>query len=263
MKKRHLSVLVVPAVLVLAAIAWAVPGYHIDDMASARQAVQQYGGNNFQFRAVVYQAYLDKNLWRLAIAAHDSLNQKSSDPVWECSFAQAYWRSQRFGTREQVPPDKQRQLAAWYDEAIRNTQDAAKKMPRSVDAHLVYGEYLQYFVMGMGKVPQMQAEYKKAIALTPQVGELHYRLADAYFGSGPLTHPQIWTMIAEYNKAVALDPRQTESYFFISASYYKLQDWKNVQHYLDKYLMFHPEAASRADIIAVRKMLVLKLGKEN
>jgi len=263
MKKRRLCVLVSAAVLALAALAWAVPGYHINDMATARQAVQQYGENNFQFGAVVYQAYLDKNLWRLAIAAHDSLGQKPGDPMRECSFAQAYWRSQRLAAREQVPPDRQRQLAAWYDEAVRDTEDATRKMPRSADAHLVYGEYLQYFVMGMGKVPQMQAEYKKAVALTPQVGEVHQRLADAYFSSGPLTPPQIMTMISEYKRSVALDPRQTESYFFISASYYRLKDWKNVQHYLNKYLQLHPEATSRPDTIAVRKILAQKLGKQN
>ena len=210
---------------------------------------------------MVYQAYLDKNLWRLAIAAHDYLSQKPGDTARECSFAQAYWRSQRLAAREQVPSDKQRQLAGWYEEAIRDTQNAARKMPRSVEAHLAYGEYLQYFVMGTGKVPQMQAEYKKAVALTPQVGEVHCRLADAYFSSGPLTPPQVRTMIAEYQKAVALDSRQTESYFFISASYYRLQDWKNVRLYLNKYLTLHPEAATRADTIAVQKILAEKLGK--
>lgn len=261
MKKRRLCVLVFAAVLTFTALTWAIPGYHIGDMDSARQAVQQYGENNSQFGAVVYQAYLDNNLWRLAIASHDALSQKPSDPVRECSFAQVYWRSQRLAVREKVPTDKQRQLAGWYDEATRVTQDAAKKMPRSAEAHLAYGEYLQYFVMGMGKVPQMQAEYKRAVALTPEVGEVHYRLADAYFGSGPLTPPQIRTMIMEYQKAVALDPRQTESYFFISASYYRLQDWKNVRIYLNKYLALHPEAATRADTIAVQRILLEKLGE--
>ena len=236
MRKKHLCLLLLPAVPALAVLAWAVPGYHIDDMASSQKAVQQYGENNFQFRSVVYQAYLDRNLWRLAIAAHEYLHRKPGDPIRECTFAQAYWRSQHLAGREQVPPEKQHQLASWYDESVQVTQDAAKKMPRSVDAHLVYGEYLQFFVMGMGKVPQMQAEYKKAVALTPQVGEVHYRLADAYFSSGPLTRPQIKTMISEYQKALELDPRQTESYFFIAASYYQLQDWKEVQLHINKYL---------------------------
>jgi len=260
MKNKRLYLLLLPAIFAISVFAWAAPGYHVNDASSAKQAVQEYAENNYQFRSVVYQAYLDKNLWQLAIAAHDYLHQKPNDPARECSFAQAYWRSQRVGIREQVPPDKQRQINSWYDEALRDTQDAVKKMPRSVDAHLVYGEYLQFFVMGMEKVPQMQAEYKKAVALAPGVGELHHRLADAYFGSGALTRPQVQFMIAEYRKAVALDPRQTESYFFLAASYYQLQDWKSDRFYLNKYLSLHPEAASRPDVVAIRKMLAEKLG---
>ena len=59
----------------------AFPGYHIDSDKSAKQAVQQYAENNFQFDAVVYQAYLDKNLWRLAMVAHNYLGEKPRDPV--------------------------------------------------------------------------------------------------------------------------------------------------------------------------------------
>ncbi len=238
----------------------AVPGYHIDSDKAARQAVQQYGENNFQFNAACYQAALDKSLWRLAIAAHDYLQGKPKDPVRECSFAQAYWQSQEAGLSESVSPLVAKQLQSWFEEAVRDTQDAVKKMPRSVNAHLAYGTYLQYFVMGMGKVPQMQAEFKKAVALAPNVGAYHFLLANAYFGSGPLTRPEIETMIAEYKKAIALDPRQTESYFFLAASYSRLQDWTDDRHYLNKYLSLHPEAASRPDIVATRKMLAEKLG---
>ena len=241
----------------------AIPGYHIDSDKAARQAVQEYGENNFQFGAVCYQAALDKNLWRLALAAHDHLSAKPKDPMRECSFAQAYWESQQAGVSETVPPAIAKQLQNWFDEAVRDTQDAVKKMPRSVNAHLVYGEYLQYFVMGMGKVPQMQAEFKKAVALAPNVGAYHFLLANAYFGSGPLTRPEIKTMIAEYKKAIALDPRQTESYLGIAASYYQLQDWVNDRRYLNKYLSLNPKAASRPDIIAIRKMLAEKLGSNS
>lgn len=258
MNKPSIRVLLVTLLLSLAVLAWAVPGYHVNDDASARKAVEQYGENNFQFRSVVYQAQLDKSLWRLTLAAHEYLLLKPTDPARECSFAQVYWQPQR--TQEQVPEAEQKKIAALYDEAVRDTKDAARKMPRSVDAHLTYGKYLQYFVMGMGKVPQMQAEYKKAAALTPNVGEVHFRLADAYFSSGPLTHSQIMTMIAEYKKAVALDPRQTESYFSLAACYYRLQDWKSDRLYINKYLELHPEYATRPDIVAVQKMLKEKLG---
>ena len=238
----------------------AVPGYHIDGDKSAKQAVQEYGENNFQFDAVCYQAALDKNLWRLALAAHDYLREKPKDPVRECSFAQAYWESQQSGASETVPPIAAKQLQGWFEEAVLDTQDAVKKMPRSINAHLVYGQYLQYFVMGMGKVPQMQAEFKKAVALAPNVGQYHFLLANAYFGSGPLTRPEIRTMIAEYKKAIALDPRQVESYFFLACSYDQLQDYKDERHYLNKYLSLRPAAASRTDIIAIQKDLKEKLG---
>lgn len=257
-KSRQITALMILLTALFAVLAWAVPGYHIADAPSAKQAVQQYAENNFQFRAVVYQAQLDKNLWRLALASHDYLHEKPKDPVREYSFAQAYWASQQ--VRENIPSPDRAKLAALYDEAVHDTQDAAKKMPRNVDAHLVYGFYLERFVMGMGKVPQMQAEFKKAVALTPNVGEVHAQLADAYFSSGPLTRSEIGTMITEYKKAISLDPRQTESYFFLACSYDHVQDYTNERHYLNKYLSLHPEAASRPEIVAVRKMLAEKLG---
>lgn len=238
----------------------AVPGYHIDSDKTAKQAVQQYGENNFQFEAACYQAALDKNLWRLALVAHDYLREKPKDPARECSFAQVYWKSQQVGVSETVPPAVAKQLQGWFDEAVLDTQDAVKKMPRSVSAHLTYGTYLERFVMGMGKVPQMQSEFKEAVALSPNVGQYHFQLADAYFSSGPLTRSEKEAMIAEYKRAVALDPRQTESYFFLAASYYQLQDWTNDRRYLNRYLKLRPEAASRPDIIATQKMLMEKLG---
>jgi tetratricopeptide (TPR) repeat protein len=257
-KHQKVAGLIVLLTAGLAVLAWAVPGYRIADASSAKQAVQQYGENNFQFRAVVYQARLDKKLWRLALASHDYLRERPKDPVRECSFAQAYWASQQ--VREEVPAVDQKKLAGLYDEAVRDTQDAVKNMPKNVDAHLTYGFYLERFVMGMGKVPLMQAEFKKAVALTPNVGEVHAQLADAYFSSGPLTHPEVERMIAEYKKAVALDPRQTQCYLFLSGSYDRVQDYMNERRYLNKYLSLHPEEASRSDIVAAQKHLTDKLG---
>lgn len=238
----------------------AVPGYHINSDKAAKQAVQEYAENNFQFDAVVYQASLDKNLWRLAIASHDYLKEKPKDPVRECSFAQAYWKSQQPGVPENVPPATDKQLRGWFNEAVRDTQDAVKKMPKSVYANLTYGDYLLYYVMGMEKVPPMLHAYQQAVALAPGLGYAHYKLAMGYFGSGNNSSENADRVLAQLRKALELDPRLTESYFFMAGAYWQKEDYRNVRVCIHKYLTLHPDQASRPDIIRTQQMLKEKLG---
>lgn len=245
-----------------AGIARAIPGFHIHDDASVEKAVREYADHSDQFRPCVYQAYLDKSLWRLALAAHAYLQQKPGDAERECSFAQAYWQSQEYDTNEKVPADAATQLKGLYNEALQDTKDAANKLPHSVAAHLTYGQYLQYFVMGTAKVPQMLHEYKAAVALMPASGELHFRLADALFSSGDFSPPRIAEMISEYKKAVQLDPHLAESYSGIAASYWQEKDWQGVKIYIDKYVAARPDVANRADVVAMRKTLTEKLGHD-
>jgi tetratricopeptide (TPR) repeat protein len=240
--------------------AGAAPGYHINTDASAKKAVQQYADNNFQFDAVVYQAYLDKNLWRLAIASHDYLKEKPKDPVRECSFAQAYWKSQQPGIPENVPLPVAKELRGWFEEAVRDTEEAVKKLPKSIYANLTYGDYLQNFVMGMEKVPAMLHAYQQAVALAPELGYAHYKLAMGYFCSGNNSAENEDKVLAQLKKALVLDPRLTESYFSMAGAYWQKGDYKNVKRSLHKYLALHPEQASRPDIIRTQQILKQKLG---
>lgn len=238
----------------------AAPGYHIDSDRSAKQAVQQYGENNFQFGAVVYQATLDKNLWRLTLAAHDYLQEKPKDPVRQCTFAQAYWQAIQAGGNESVSPATAKQLQLWFEEAVRDTENAVKKMPRSIYANLIYGDYLLYNVMGMQKVPMMLHAYQQAVTLAPDLGYAHYKLAMGYFGSGDYSSKNEDRVISELKKALALDPRLTESYFSMAGAYWQKGDYKNVRFCVTKYLNLHPEQATRPDIVRTQAMLREKLG---
>ncbi len=237
----------------------AVPGYHINNDKTAKKAVQQYAENNFQFDAVVYQAYLDKNLWRLTLAAHAYLLEKPNDAARECSFAQAYWKAQQPGVPEIVPPDATKQLQGWFDEAVRSTEDAVKKMPKSVYANLTYGHYLQYYVMGMEKVPKMLHAYRQAVALAPNLGYAHYQLAMGYFNSGDSDSKKPDKVLSELRKAIALDPRLTEGYELMAAAYWQKGDYKKDKFYLDKYLRLHPDQANRPDIVRTQQILKEKL----
>jgi len=117
-KKALLSL----ALLMTVAVAWAIPGYRINDEAAAQKAVKQYAGDSSKFGAVVYQAELDKDVWQLALVSHRYLQQKPADPQRKCSFAMAYWRSQQ--VRETVPPAARKQLQGLFEEAIRDTKEA-------------------------------------------------------------------------------------------------------------------------------------------
>ena len=237
----------------LTAGAWATPGYPINSDASARQAVQQFAENNFQFSAAVYQAALDKNLWRLALAAHAYLLERPKDPARECSFAQAYWQSQQFGTAEDVPAAQKQTLQGFYDEAVLDTQDAVRQMPNSAEGHLIYGHFLQYYMlMDKSNIPKMLHEYKEAVRLEPGSGYAHYQLALGYAGANDLSLSMINKIIAESKKAVALDPRLTRSYLIISSAYDwpGHRDYQQFKFYLDKYLIAHPEDAHDPHITA-------------
>ncbi len=257
--------LITSAVVLLlasAAAAWAIPGYHIGDDASAQKAVQQYAGNCEKFRAVAYQAYLDKSLWRLALAAHQFLQQKPNDPQRECSFATAYWQAQSpVGVHETVPPTASPQLQGLYNEAVRDSEEAASRLPNSVAAHLNYGYYLQYFVMGMGKVPAMLREYERAVQLAPDMGYAHAMLADAYAGSGNYSRKMNDKIIAEGQKAVALDPRQTEPYFLMAAAYCCTNRYKAAQFYLSKYLQLAPNATANPGVAPMQRSIQQHLPK--
>lgn len=231
----------------------ATPGHRINSDASAKQAVQQYAENNFEFGAVVYQAALDKNLWRLTLAAHAYLQQKPTDPARECSFAQAYWQSQQFGTSENVPASQKQILRGLYTEAVMDTQDAVRRLPNLAESHLMYGHFLQYYMlMDKSNIPKMLHEYKEAVRLEPGSGYNHYQLALGYMGSDDLSINTINKIIAESKKAVALDPRLTRSYFLISNTYDwpGHRDYKQFKLYLDKYLKAHPEDANDPHITA-------------
>src|SRR5579871_334638 len=189
-------------------VAQAIPGYHINDDASAKRAVKEFAEDSYKFGACVYQAELDKNLWRLTLAAHDYLLKKPDSPQGECSFASAYWRLQQVRSQETISPDVVKQLDAMFEEAARDTKEAANKLPNSAAAHLNYGQYLLLHVMGKEKVPTMLAEFKKAVALQPKVGEFHRWLAEGYAGSGDYSRKTMEAILSEGKQAVELDPRQ-------------------------------------------------------
>lgn len=247
------------ALLVIAAAAWAIPGYRINDQAAAEKAVNQYAGDSFKFGAVVYQAELDKNVWQLALAAHHYLQQKPHDPQRKCSFAMAYWRSQQ--VRETVPPAARKQLDGLFEEAARDSKEAATSLPKSAAAHLNYGQYLLSFVPGLEKVKPMLHEFQTAVSLRPDLGEMHFWLAEGYSGSGDSSNGTVDKIIAEATKSVASDPRLANSYYLIASVY----DWPSHRNlkmsklYLDKYLSARPEQATRPDVVAFQKYLKEKL----
>jgi tetratricopeptide (TPR) repeat protein len=256
------SITSVVLLLASTSVAWAIPGYHIGDDSSAQTAARQYAGNCEKFRAVAYQAYLDKSLWRLALAAHESLQQKPDDPQRECSFATVYWQAQSpVGVHEAVPAAARAQLQGLYNEAVEDTKEAARRMPASVAAHLNYGYYLQYFVMGMGKVPSMLREYERAVALAPDMGYAHAMLTNAYFGSGDESQKTVDKIIAEGEKAVALDPRQTEPYFLMAAASCWANRYKAAQSYLSKYLKLAPDATANPGVAPMQQSIQQHLSK--
>ena len=199
------------ALLVIATVAWAVPGYRVNDQATAQKAVEQYAGDSAKFGAVVYQAELDKNVWQLALVAHHYLQQKPNDPQRKCSFAMAYWRSQN--VTETVPLASRKQLQGLFEEAVRDTKEAAMELPNSATAHLNYGEYLLSFVPGMEKVRPMLHEFQAAVSLRPDLGITHYWLAEGYAGTGDYSAEMADKTISEAKKAVALDQRLSKSYY--------------------------------------------------
>jgi len=245
--------------VVVAGLAWAIPGYKINDDASAGRAVRQSAGDSDRFGAVVYQALLDKNSWRLALVAHDYLQQKPGDPQRECSFAQAYWQSQQVGVSEQVPEAAKTHLRGLFEEAARDTEDAARRLPNTAAAHLTYGRYLQLFIPGIEKVPQMLRELQRAVALKPNSGYMHFMLAEGYFGSGDDSDVNSDKIIIESKRAIELNSRLTESYALIAAAFSRKKDWKMDKLYLDKYVRAEPEAAKRPDILATYKIIQQKL----
>ncbi len=251
--KTNKVYLTVAAISLLTASAWATPGYHINSDSSAKRAVQQYAENNFEFGAVVYQSALDKNLWRLTLAAHAYLLQKPQDPARKCSFAQAYWQAQQFGTAENVPAAQKQTLQGFYNEAVIDTQDAVRQMPNSAEAHVMYGHFLQYYMlMDKSNIPKMLHEYKEAVKLEPGSGYTHYQLALGYMAANDFSLNMINNIIAESKKAVVLDPRLTRSYFLIACAYAwpGHRDYKEHKFYLDKYLKAHPEDANDPHITA-------------
>ena len=133
---------IIVALIILCASAQAVSGYHIIDDVTANRAVHDFADDSFKFRAAVYQAQLDKNLWRLTLAADKYLKQKPDSPERECSFATAYWAFQAIRTHESVPDGKFKELQALYNEAVKDVKEAAQKLPKSVTAHIVYGQYI-------------------------------------------------------------------------------------------------------------------------
>ena len=247
------------ALLVTAIVAWAIPGYRVNDQAAAQKAVEQYAGDSAKFGAVVYQAELDKNVWQLALVAHHYLQQKPNDPQRKCSFAVAYWRSQN--VTETVPSAARKQLRGLFEEAARDSREAATKLPDSAAAHLNYGEYLLSFVPGMEKVKPMLHEFQTAVLLRPDLGETHYWLAEGYFGSGDSSSKTVDKILTEAKRAIALDPRLANSYYLIASvnAWPSHQNLKLSRVYLDKYLSAHPEQATRPDVVAFQKYLKEKL----
>jgi len=255
LKRFRVRAALCTAFFVAATVAWAIPGYRINNQVTAKKAVEQYAEDNFKFGAIVYQAELDKNVWQLALMAHQYLQQKPNDPQRKCSFAMAYWRSQE--VTETMSPADRMQIQDLFGEARLDTIEAAKELPTSATAHLNYGEYLLNFVPGMGKVKPMLHEFQAAVVLRPDLGECHYSLAEGYFGSGNSSSQTVDKIISEAECAIALDPRLVNSYYLIAAVY----DWPSHRNlkmsklYLDKYLVARPEQAARPDVVAFQKDL--------
>ena len=247
------------SLFMVAMVAWAMPGYRIDSQTAAQRAVKQYAEDSSRFGAVVYQAELDKNVWQLTLAAHDYLQQKPGDPQRKCSFAMAYWRSQE--VREIVPTSARKQLKGLFEEAARDSKEAAFALPDSAEAHLNYGHYLLLFVPGLEKVKLMLREFQTSVLLKPESGEMHYWLAEGYAGTGDTSAKTVDKILAEAKKAAALDPRLANSYY-LTASVYDWPSHRNLRlskEYLDKYLSARPEQATRPDVVAFVKYLKEKL----
>ena len=247
-------------------IAWAIPGYHISGSAAAEKSVQQFAEDSLKFRAVVYQAQLDNNAWRLALASYKYLQLRPTDPQRECSFSEAYWsyRKSLWNLKEtngsnDVPVDASKTLNALDEAAVKATKSAVQNMPNSVAAHLNYGNYLQYFgLMGQAKnIQLMLNQYKQAASLRPDLGYTHYALAIGYMGSGKTDIEATNNIIAEFSRAVALDPRLTDSYFFIAAVYSwpSKNDLTVSRFYLDKYLRLYPSEINSARVAPLNKYL--------
>lgn len=254
-------------------LVWAIPGYHVDDNASTQKAVKQFADDSFKFRAVIYQAQLDHNAWRLALAAYDYLSKKPGDPQRECSFAEAYWAwkksqwaSPQVGNQAKISTEVVQKLESLGDKAVKATKDAVQKMPDSVAAHLNYGNYLQYFGL-MGKpenIRIMLNEYRKAVALNPNLGYTHYALASGYMGSGDESIRNIDKIIAELERSVALDPRLTQSYYYMAAVYSwpQKKDFVKSRFYLNKYLTLFPDEAKNPMVVPLDEYLKKKISRQ-
>jgi tetratricopeptide (TPR) repeat protein len=223
------------------------------------RAVNQFGTNPTEFGTVIYQASLDGSLWRLVMAAHQYKLNNPSDPIAALDFSRAYWANQLTFGKEHPSDEARRQISGWFEEAARDAKNSASSLPENTEAHLAYGTYLQYFVMGMGKVPAMLKEFKKAEELSPQRGDVHAAMAEAYFGDGSYTNSNADKVIREAHMALNLDHRQTEMYFLIASAYWQKNDFKNDELYIRKYLNANPSAATRPDIVRAEAILKTKL----
>ena len=249
---------IVVALIILCASAQAIPGYHIIDDVTANRAVHDFADDSFKFRAAVYQAQLDKNLWRLTLAAHKYLQQNPNRPERECSFATAYWAFQAIRTRESVPDDKSKELQALYNEAAKDVKEAAQRLPKSVTAHIIYGQYIVWHEMGDQKIKPMLAEFLAAVKLRPDLGDTHYWLATGYMSTGDnISKLNCHNIIVEFKTAISLDPRLTESNYFLSCAYSwpSVHDYATSQHYLDLYLKANPDKVNEPRVANLVKYL--------
>jgi tetratricopeptide (TPR) repeat protein len=226
---------------------------------SAQRAVRQFADNPDQFATCVYQALLDKSEWRLARAAFECLQLKPDDPRRECSFAQAYWKSQDAGVTEKPPADDLQQRLKMETVAVSAVEDAAKKLPDSFTAHLTYGEFIEHHLMPSmdhSQIGPMIREYKRAVELRPDVGDAHYHLAMGYMYPPPpdLSSTSKIKAIDEFTKAVELDPRLSDSYYRISClyTYSPRPDYATAYKYMEKFLSEAPDQANRTDVALAR-----------
>ena len=226
-----------------------MPGFKIVDDSSAKRAVALYADDSSKFEAVVYQARLDKNQWRLALFAHEYLAAKPKSEQRKCSFAMSYFESLGFGTYDSIPKDKVVKLQGLYGEAIRCIKEAVTALPESVTAHLTYGKYYMS-QNGYEKVQPMLHEFRTAVKLGPNRGWTHYWLATGYNSSGDATIKTTQRIIQEFKRALELDPRLTSSYLSISYAYMWpcMEDSKNSRIYLAKYLAVRPDQAQEPSI---------------
>ena len=243
----NIAIFVIPKLILLLGHIQGNPGYHIVDDTSAKKAVVELASDSSKFEAAVYQAKLDKNLWRLILAAYDYLELMPKNPERQCSFAMSYFESLGFGTYDSIPKDKVVKLQGLYGEAIRCIKEAVTALPESVTAHLTYGKYYMS-QNGYEKVQPMLHEFRTAVKLGPNRGWTHYWLAKGYNSSGDETIKTAQKMIQEFKRALELDPRLTSSYLSISYAYMWpcMEDSKNSRIYLAKYLAARTDQAKRA-----------------